>query len=103
MIRQAPNAIVLLLAMLLVQPVLNAQQDEEKSWAYRLPQAADVPEVKQSDRVINPIDAFILQRLEKEGIEPAALASMTTAHGKHWVKDNTGRLKTAILLLGKKE
>jgi len=78
MIRQPVIAIAILLSAVIQPATVAAQQDEEKPWAYRLPQAADVPEVKQSDRVINPIDAFILQRLEKEGIEPAALASRQT-------------------------
>ena len=37
-----------------------------------------VPEVKLRGRVVNPIDAFVLTRLEAEGIEPAPEADRVT-------------------------
>ena len=37
-------------------------------WAFRPPQPLSVPEVRESARVRNPIDAFILQKLEQKGL-----------------------------------
>lgn len=40
-------------------------------WAFLPPQRPPVPEVRQKAWVRNPIDAFILHRLEQEGLSPA--------------------------------
>ncbi len=48
---------------------------EPKHWAFLKPQRPDVPQVKESDWVRNPIDAFILARLEAEGLQPSAEAT----------------------------
>jgi hypothetical protein len=37
-------------------------------WAFRPPQAAAIPTVQTAGRVRNPIDAFILQKLEAQGL-----------------------------------
>jgi hypothetical protein len=37
-------------------------------WSFRPPQSAAVPQVKQSERVRNPIDAFVVQKLEENGL-----------------------------------
>ena len=37
-------------------------------WAFRPPRAVAVPTVRHADRVRNPIDAFILQKLEEKGL-----------------------------------
>ncbi len=47
----------------------------EKHWAYRKPARPDLPVVKQVGSVRNPIDNFILARLEKEGLSPSPEAS----------------------------
>ncbi|MFM8219068.1 MAG: DUF1549 domain-containing protein, partial [Planctomycetaceae bacterium] len=44
-------------------------------WAYRPVGTPAVPEVKQSDWVKNPIDAFLLAKLEGAGLEPNPPAS----------------------------
>lgn len=44
-------------------------------WAFIKPERADLPEVKQQDWVQNPIDQFVLAKLENEGMEPAPSAS----------------------------
>jgi hypothetical protein len=44
----------------------------EKSWAYRTPIRPKIPAVKNKDWVRNPLDAFILARLEEEGLSPAS-------------------------------
>jgi mono/diheme cytochrome c family protein len=44
-------------------------------WAYIPPQRPEAPEVKDTGWPHNPIDHFILSRLEKEGLKPAPEAS----------------------------
>ncbi len=43
-------------------------------WAFVPPQSPPVPHVRDQGRVRNPIDAFILDRLEREGLAPSAEA-----------------------------
>ncbi len=53
--------------------------EEDRSWwAYKPLAKVPVPGVKNSKWVKNPIDAFILSRIEKEGLEPAPPASKGT-------------------------
>src|SRR5262245_1393249 len=47
-------------------------------WAFVAPQRPDVPDVAHKTCVRNPIDAFVLARLEREGLEPSAAASANT-------------------------
>ncbi|MGE3641038.1 MAG: DUF1549 domain-containing protein, partial [Pirellulales bacterium] len=47
----------------------------EPHWAFVAPQRPEVPQVQHHELVRNPIDAFVLARLEAEGIEPAPRAS----------------------------
>jgi len=47
-------------------------------WAFTAPQRPPVPSVKQQAWVKNPIDAFVLARLEDQGLAPAAPADATT-------------------------
>src|SRR6185503_18695816 len=52
--------------------------DEErtlKHWAYSKPARPAVPKVNNAAWVRNPIDAFVLARLEKEGLQPSPQAS----------------------------
>ena len=46
----------------------------EEHWAFTTPVRPTPPNVKNGDWVRNPIDAFILSRLEKEGLQPASEA-----------------------------
>lgn len=50
----------------------------QKHWAFIPPQRPDVPLVKQTGWVRNPIDAFVLARLEKEGLSPSPEADKST-------------------------
>jgi hypothetical protein len=50
----------------------------EKHWAYTKPVQARAPAVKNTSWVKNPIDAFVLARLEKENMTPAPEASKET-------------------------
>jgi hypothetical protein len=52
-----------------------ASSTAPKHWAYVKPSAPDLPAVKNAAWVRNPIDNFILAKLEKEGLQPAPEAS----------------------------
>ena len=47
-------------------------------WSLQKLQRPEVPEVAHKDRVANPIDAFIVARLEAEKMEPAPIADKRT-------------------------
>jgi hypothetical protein len=49
-----------------------------KHWAYETPQRPPLPTVKNAAWVRNPIDRFVLARLEKEGLAPAPEAAKET-------------------------
>ena len=53
-------------------------KDWRKHWAFQAPVRPVLPEVKNRRWVRNPIDAFILARLEKENLKPAAAADQIT-------------------------
>ncbi|MEM6843303.1 MAG: DUF1553 domain-containing protein [Bacteroidota bacterium] len=44
-------------------------------WSFAPPVRPELPKVKESDWVINPIDQFVLTRLEQEGLDPSPEAS----------------------------
>jgi cytochrome c553 len=48
-----------------------SRDDEMSGWSYRKLRRPPVAEVERSDWVANPIDAFILARLEAAGLEPS--------------------------------
>ncbi len=50
----------------------------KQHWAFVAPQRPDVPNVKNAAWVRNPIDAFVLARLEREGLEPSPPAGANT-------------------------
>ena len=50
----------------------------EEHWAFTTPVRPTPPDVKNGDWIRNPIDAFILSRLEKEGLHPASEAGKRT-------------------------
>lgn len=43
-------------------------------WAFVKPQLPDVPKVRNESRVVNPVDNFILRRLEQEKLQPSEQA-----------------------------
>ncbi len=73
-----------------IHKVLTAQQKEtltrwiadgavyQPHWSYIAPQKPALPMVKNKKWVRNPIDTFILARLEKEGLKPAPEADRRT-------------------------
>ncbi len=56
----------------------SAFQTTSDYWAYRPLKRPQVPSVHASDWVMNPIDAFILAKLEAQGFKPAVPASKLT-------------------------
>ena len=55
-----------------------AGSDVKKHWAFVAPQRPAVPASSQPDWVRNPIDAFVLDRLKKEGLSPSPEADRAT-------------------------
>ncbi|HSI73704.1 MAG TPA: DUF1549 domain-containing protein, partial [Fimbriimonas sp.] len=51
---------------------------EKKHWAYVKPVRPPIPSVRNKSWIRNPIDAFVLERLEKEGLKPSPEADKTT-------------------------
>ncbi len=47
-------------------------------WSFRMPRRPDVPVVRAAEWSRNPIDAFILRRLDERGLEPAPEADRAT-------------------------
>jgi hypothetical protein len=47
-------------------------------WSFRRPIRPDLPEVKDPSWPRNPVDRFVLARLEKEGLKPSGEADRTT-------------------------
>lgn len=47
---------------------LTYTEEERAFWSFQPVVAPSVPKVKSSDRVRTPIDAFVLERLEREGV-----------------------------------
>ena len=50
----------------------------EKHWAYVPPKRPPLPKVSRRDWAANPVDSFVLARLEKEGLSPSPEADRVT-------------------------
>ena len=61
----------------------------KEHWAYKVPVRPSLPRAEGSGWVRNPVDAFVLSRLEKENLAPAPAASSTTLLRRLWL-DLTG-------------
>ncbi|HXG13014.1 MAG TPA: DUF1549 and DUF1553 domain-containing protein [Gemmataceae bacterium] len=59
-------------------PGRPSPRGEAAPWAFTPPRKVPLPEVKNKDWVANPIDAFILARLEADGLTPSARADKLT-------------------------
>lgn len=53
----------------------HVRASAREHWSFRPPQRFDVPRVAHADQVRNPIDAFVLSKLESRGLELSAEAS----------------------------
>ncbi len=58
-----------------MQPLAAKPRDEYMEWLLKKPATPKIPEVKRRDWVANPIDAFMLSKLEEKGLSPAPPAS----------------------------
>ena len=56
----------------------STSETTESHWAFRPPVRPEIPSVKNAAWVRSPVDAFVLARLEEEGIRPAAPADRAT-------------------------
>ncbi len=56
----------------------SSAQADEGPWAFRAPQRPELPRVNNARWCRNPIDRFVLARLEKEGLAPAPEADRVT-------------------------
>jgi mono/diheme cytochrome c family protein len=59
-------------------PKVSAKPRGQDHWAFQKPKRQDLPAVQNAKWVRNPIDNFILARLEREGIQPSPEASRHT-------------------------
>ena len=57
----------------------------KEHWAYKVPVRPSLPRAEGSGWVRNPVDAFVLSRLEKENLAPAPAASSTTLLRRLWL------------------
>ena len=64
------RAVLLLCAIVPVARQATAEE-EDRPWAFTPPRAVEPPAVDHADRVLNPVDAFVLARLEQPGLELA--------------------------------
>jgi hypothetical protein len=58
--------------------ILGLIAEELKDWPFYKPKVEDPPQVETKERVRNPIDAFVLERLERVGLSFASEASKRT-------------------------
>lgn len=57
---------------------INEGAEWRLHWAYEPPQRYNAPEVSDPDWVTQPVDAFVLSRLDKETLKPSAPGSRST-------------------------
>jgi hypothetical protein len=59
-----------------VDPLIK--EEDRKFWAFQPPRAAAVPKIAHPELIRNPIDAFVLQKLEEKGLTLSATADPLT-------------------------
>jgi hypothetical protein len=74
----APEKIALIRAWIDQGAVWPEQAAAVKHWAYVKPARPAIPKLKNAAWVRNPIDVFVLARLEKEGLTPSPEAARET-------------------------
>jgi hypothetical protein len=72
------RAAVLFLLILTSVSKTRAAEKEQPHWAFQKPRHVIPPQVRNGGWVRTPIDAFVLARLEKEGLTPAPEADRET-------------------------
>ena len=76
-----PYFLHLSLFFILAPQATSAENDEAvkaKHWAFQTPKRAAFPAVKNEGWVRQPIDRFVLAKLEKEGLKPSTEADSIT-------------------------
>ena len=71
-------AMTALAAVALTRDPLQAQRRTTEHWAYRPPTRPPLPAVRAAAWILTPIDRFVLERLEKEGLAPSPEAPVET-------------------------
>jgi hypothetical protein len=59
-------------------PIFSAERGDETWWSLQPVDRPDVPEVSDTSWVRNPIDHFVLAKLELEGLKPSPEADKQT-------------------------
>ncbi len=54
------------------------RKEDREFWSFRPPQPVKIPQVAYTDRVRNPIDGFVLQKLEEKGLSLSPEADRLT-------------------------
>ncbi len=67
-----------MVAVCLCGLAVRGADDDKAAWAYTSPRRPAIPQVRNSNWVRNPIDAFILARLEKQNLQPSPRADKLT-------------------------
>ena len=62
----------------LIKRWIEEGADWKQHWAFIPPKRADLPDVKHAGWVRNPVDRFVLARLEREGLSPSPEADRIT-------------------------
>ncbi len=62
----------------LIKRWIEEGADWKQHWAFVPPKRPDLPEVKRAGWVRNPVDRFVLARLEREGLAPSPEADLIT-------------------------
>ena len=65
-------------AWIAAMPAESAAKKPEWRWPFEKPARTPPPDVKNASWIQNPIDAFVMHKLEQEGIEPSPAASKRT-------------------------
>lgn len=59
-------------------PDTQVTDKDREFWAFRAPRSVAIPAVKNAAQVRNPLDAFVLEKLEAKGLAPAPEADRAT-------------------------
>ena len=62
----------------LSSPLIGVAEDRSEHWAFKAPTRPSLPKVKDEAWPRNPVDRFVLSRLEAEGLKPSPEADRTT-------------------------
>jgi hypothetical protein len=76
--RVGPSLRRLSISVCLLLLLTTGLKASERPWLFSPPKAVEPPQVKQADWIRNPLDAFVLARLDSKGLQPASDASPQT-------------------------